>query len=70
MILPLFTSVILMYLLKYRKLRFKQIILYGVLGFFIIYIVYALGIINAYLIYFYHYSTLSSLSIIYYRLDK
>jgi len=48
MILPLFTSVILMYLLKYRKLRFKQIILYGVLGFFIIYIVYALRLFRHY----------------------
>lgn len=48
MILPIITAMIFLYLLKYRKLRFKQIIIYGFIGFVVIYIVYALRLFRHY----------------------
>ncbi|MBA1334148.1 MAG: hypothetical protein HPY66_1632 [Firmicutes bacterium] len=42
LILPIVIPVLLIFLLKYRKLNFKKVILYGILGCGVIYIVYAL----------------------------
>jgi len=48
MILPLIVMIILMYLVKYRRLRFRQMILFALLGSSVIYIVYALRLFRHY----------------------
>lgn len=48
MILPIVIPFLLLFLIKYRKLDLKKVVLYGFLGFLVVYIVYALRLFRHY----------------------